>query len=510
MTLKSVMKENSDSNSSNLLYTSEIDTSQSYKRKIKIETDNKKLVNKKSIENENKPNKILRFEKEEDLSNYKADAVQSVKQFFTENSIKYILKQINKKIKRYKNNTEEFNKFLGEEEFFLFIGIILSFGMCNPKNVKDIWNKNKICFNSFISEKMSYKRFAFINSKFTFFSKKDKKDGFIIKKPKFILYLIKLFQNNFAPKENLSLDESTCDFKGRILNLVFNKNKPSKYGIKLYTLCDSKTSYLLNLQICGEKIKLNEMILSLTNKYSGKYHILHMDNFYNSVQLSETLLANKIHTNGTIRKNRGIPEDLINKTAEKFTFIVTRINNIYFYNYNDNKEVHMISTVFDGNYVEKEGKAWKKDKNTGRKISTIVQKKIPEVIISYNKNMNGVDKLNQSIKSLNIKRSTKKWDKKLSLFILAAMLNNSYILWKPEEGIKKSRKAFDENLIKHFLNFNGHKNEKNHFCDKGGKSGRCVFCYKIDKKRAETNHYCVSCDKFIHPGTCFKKYHENN
>ena len=39
-------------------------------------------------------------------------------------------------------------------------------------------------------------------------------------------------------------------------------------------------------------------------------HSLDMDNFYNSVELSEELLADKLHTVGTVRSHRGDPSEI--------------------------------------------------------------------------------------------------------------------------------------------------------------------------------------------------------
>jgi hypothetical protein len=95
-------------------------------------------------------------------------------------------------------------------------------------------------YNIFVSKKMTLKRFKFLYSKFTFFSKADKKDGKIIKEPKIVKHLNKKFKLHLKPGEHLSIDESICAFKGRILNRVYNKEKPNKFGIKIYALCDSK------------------------------------------------------------------------------------------------------------------------------------------------------------------------------------------------------------------------------------------------------------------------------
>ena len=95
------------------------------------------------------------------------------------------------------------------------------------------------------------------------------------------------------------------------------------------------------------KNSLNEMILSFVDEYKGRNRILHMDNYYNSVVLSTELLQIDIHTNGTIRHRRGVNEKLMKATVPKHKFLCTKITeHLFFYNYNDNKNVYFISSVF--------------------------------------------------------------------------------------------------------------------------------------------------------------------
>ena len=100
-----------------------------------------------------------------------------------------------------------------------------------------------------------------------------------------------------------------CAFKGRVLNRVYEPSKPDKFGIKLYTICDSASSYLLGFTICGEKTTINESVTNLAHKFTGVHRILHMDNWYNSIELSKELLAKKLKTYGTHRKRRGVSTD---------------------------------------------------------------------------------------------------------------------------------------------------------------------------------------------------------
>ena len=53
------------------------------------------------------------------------------------------------------------------------------------------------------------------------------------------------------------------------------------------------------------------MVHNLTRTLVGKNHHVFVDNFFNSVNLAEDLLQDKIYICGTVRSNRqGIPREL--------------------------------------------------------------------------------------------------------------------------------------------------------------------------------------------------------
>jgi hypothetical protein len=47
----------------------------------------------------------------------------------------------------------------------------------------------------------------------------------------------------WIPRQYIAIDEGTIPFKGNVHFKVYNPNKPDKYGIKTYKLCDSSNSY---------------------------------------------------------------------------------------------------------------------------------------------------------------------------------------------------------------------------------------------------------------------------
>ena len=58
------------------------------------------------------------------------------------------------------------------------------------------------------------------------------------------------FGNNFVPSENLCIYESFLLFKGRLGFRQYIPSKRSRFGIKLFIICDSATGYVLDFIIC--------------------------------------------------------------------------------------------------------------------------------------------------------------------------------------------------------------------------------------------------------------------
>ncbi|KAF7687813.1 PiggyBac transposable element-derived protein 4 [Cucumispora dikerogammari] len=110
----------------------------------------------------------------------------------------------------------------------------------------------------------------------------------------------------FSPRRDLSIDEGICSWKKRLRFKTYNSQKPDKYEIKLYMLCDSKTGYTLKFNICHGSKTINKTVLSLLEDYFGKNHIIYMDNYYNSIKLTELLFKKQVYTCGTLRPNRDI------------------------------------------------------------------------------------------------------------------------------------------------------------------------------------------------------------
>ena len=54
-----------------------------------------------------------------------------------------------------------------------------------------------------------------------------------------LLLMLGQFKSVWVPRREISIDEGTIPFKGRVSFKVYNPNEPDKHGIKTYKVCDS-------------------------------------------------------------------------------------------------------------------------------------------------------------------------------------------------------------------------------------------------------------------------------
>lgn len=91
-----------------------------------------------------------------------------------------------------------------------------------------------------------------------------------------VLYLDRKFREYYLPNRKVSVDESAVGFKGRILFKVYNKEKPTKWGIKIFILSESKSGYICALEPYFGKVttdRMDRQDLGVTSKV-----VLHLVN----------------------------------------------------------------------------------------------------------------------------------------------------------------------------------------------------------------------------------------
>ena len=201
-----------------------------------------------------------------------------------------------------------------------FLSLLFLTGIIKKPTLSSYWSTDPLLATPFFSSVMSRGRFYSILCWFHFNNNatrpEDCTDRLYKVRPVYDM-LIEKFKTVYTPGEHLSLDEGMLKWRGRLLFKVYNPQKPEKYGMKAYMLCEAKSGYLCNYTLYrGVHRTVPEISERLLEPLYNRYHKLYMDNFYNSVHLSENLLQHQILTCGTMRMNRGFPKTL-RQEAEK-------------------------------------------------------------------------------------------------------------------------------------------------------------------------------------------------
>lgn len=132
-----------------------------------------------------------------------------------------------------------------------------------------------------------------------------------------------LFESEYVLHKEVSIDEAMIPFKGRLAFKQYMKDKPTKWGIKVFTLCEATNGYVKRLQVyTGKKLDdgtasvglCSQVVLDLMAGFEQKGHELYTDNYYTSPQLFQCLYDKGINACGTARPNRKhFPKELVQK-----------------------------------------------------------------------------------------------------------------------------------------------------------------------------------------------------
>ena len=298
-------------------------------------------------------------------------------------------------------------------ELEIFLGLVLLTGLIDKKGrLKSYWSKNPVIATPFFNQTMSRDRFQLLTT-FLHFNDNEKMSSHcedkIYKIRPILDYLVNKWHELYALGEHIAIDEGMLKWRGRLSFCVYNKDKPTKYGIKSYILADSQSGYCWNMAIYHHEKKTIKKTVHdlLAPKCLGLWHSLYMDNYYNSVELSEQLLQEKVHTIGILCSNRGEPLEIRKPKKLKKHDIVAKDNGkVMVLSWKDKRLVKFISTNHDASMV-----TIQRRKKGGH--GEMEQVKKPACICNYNKNMSGVDHINQIISYYPCTRKTLKWTKKV-------------------------------------------------------------------------------------------------
>ncbi|KAK9680346.1 Transposase IS4 [Popillia japonica] len=192
------------------------------------------------------------------------------------------------------------------------------------------------------------------------------------------------------------------------------KNKPHKYGVKLYKLC-TVTGFTYNVRVyCGKEDSIgsrdhsHNVVLKLMSGLLNSGRTLYADNFYSGLPLVMELLHRQILYCGILRKNRrGLPGEIVIKNLKKNEiFGQENQHGIKIIQWQGERPVLMLSSKPEHSVTLcNTGKKARLSKN-GEPGKDILK---PKVVLDYNNAKKGVDYSDQMSAYYSSLRKGLKW-----------------------------------------------------------------------------------------------------
>ena len=420
-----------------------------------------------------------------------------------------------------------------------FFGVIINMGLIQLPTLESYWSSTWTGKIPFFSRAFPRNRFEQI---FWMLHVSRGSPGKKISKVKDVLdMLLANFQNSFVPDRNLSVDETMVGFRGRFGSKQYMPSKPTKYGIKVFTLADSTQGYIMKCLVYTGGDTLDEadlshsmlpqparIVLHLLEPYIGKGHTVYTDRYYSSLPLAMELQQCNTSFIGTMMKNRIDLPDAIRSPSfrlgndEIMAFRCDHLLAVGWRAVQKKKPFIIIGT-------ESSAKP-----TTVRAVATGRTAIKPHIVDEYNKSMNGVDKADQYTVYYSFIRRSRKWWRKLFFWLFEVTLVNSYILYKTTVSHPSSHLHFRQSVVDSLVSRHlatapprprpGRPRKRRHSTEedaerfnvhlghfpKRGEQRECVVC--SDAKhgaRKQTSFFCKGCpsNPSLCPDGCFEAYH---
>ena len=358
----------------------------------------------------------------------------------------------------------------------------------------------------------------------------------------------------YQPRKNVAIDERMVKSRHRSGIRQYIKDKPTKWGIKLWVLADSSNGYTIDFNVyigraAGREVSANglgyDVVMKLMDPFFDQGYHLYVDNFYTSVTLFKDLFARGVAATGTILENRrDFPVNLKNgkqwaKGKDRGSMRWEREPPCLALQWLDNKVVSVITTIDNANV---KGQVSRKVKTPGG-AWTSVQVPRPVAIAHYNDYMNAVDRSDQMLGTQNVLRKCVRWWKTLFFHLIDIAVVNSFILFKehqaqfPDESALKrpagySLTSYRDEIVRQLCGFPEYDHPPVHATAKPARPPpdlglyvtehmpafseerkMCVVCWKREKKNLRVNTYCKApqCNRYMHIATndknCFELFH---
>ena len=213
------------------------------------------------------------------------------------------------------------------------------------------------------------------------------------------------FRKCYLPRENTTIDEQLFPCRARCPFIQYMPQKPAKFGIKFWLMCDAENFYILNASpyIGREEGRERNLAQHVVEKLCAPFHKsginITLDNFFTSHQLAASMREKGFSIVGTLRGNRReIPSTIMNECREAelyhTSFLYSDEATLAVYKAKRNKCVAFLSSKH----------------KTGVVSNAASNPKLkPEICLFYNQTKGGVDSTDQMVRYYSSKVQTRRW-----------------------------------------------------------------------------------------------------
>ncbi|KAL9967433.1 hypothetical protein ACROYT_G025655 [Oculina patagonica] len=237
---------------------------------------------------------------------------------FTDNIWELLVQETNKYYQQQKAADPNKHKrpwaLVTRDEMEAFMGIIILMGIVKLPRFEMYWSQDKLIYQEGIANVMSQTRFLQI---WRYFHLADNAvaiprgaGGFdkIYRVRSYLNIILTNIRDEYRLEKNIAIDETMVAHKGKLAFKQYIKNKPTKWGIKLWVLSEARSGYVYRFQVYlgkehgqqPEKHLARRVVRDLTVTETGKYYHLYMDNFYTDPHFFLELHSKQILACGTI------------------------------------------------------------------------------------------------------------------------------------------------------------------------------------------------------------------
>ncbi len=459
--------------------------------------------------------------------------------YFDSAIVKVICDASNEYAERNKNRYVQMYCYFRKMEphdFYNLVGILVHLGYRKIPRARLMWSPTSLCYDPLISKVMSRNRF---DSLLTFLHLVDQDTEKSLHNNGDKLLKVRPLNDHiqqkcmqlYQPSREVSIDERMVRLKARFSFRQYIKNKPTKWGFKLWCLCDSRNGYTSAFSVYrgkhGEVRSGNglsyDVVISLMDPYNFQGYSLYIDNFYTSPTLVTDLYKNGIHCTGTLDCTRigvpsqvyGLKKNLAKKSIPRGKGNYVRDGVCAYAIWKDTKCVAVMSSEHPGHSETTVTRNVTQEDGKNEKMPV----PIPSIVYNYNRFMNGVDRSDQMIKYYNILSQTKKYWKTLFFHYIDIALVNAYKELNTDQRSRMNHYTFRETIVRQLCGIQitlqqsvaGRKpaTESIHAPFKMEKAKDCVYCRIVHKKQRRTIRQCNVCNAPLcwRARTCFRKFH---